>query len=164
MSNILDYSLPAQLISATVFGWFALVFVFLTAYKIGKEKQGRWHNFLIVGLGALIGWATGIMASPLDTEEGARFAKFGQLITAFSSGYLISKLDRFLEQSLFNNKEPVIKNWIYAALFCAAFVSTLIPSYVNRSYFHSLRVSQAQAETKQESNKSMQPTANAPAD
>lgn len=160
----LDHSLSAQLISATILGWFALAFVFFIAYKLGKEKLSRWHNFLIVGLGALIGWATGIMASPLDAEEGARFAKFGQLITAFSSGYLISKLDRFLEHSLFKDKEPVVKNWIYVALFCAAFVSSLIPSYVSRSYFHSLRVSETQSETKQESNKSIQPTADAAAD
>ena len=153
MNNFLDHSLPAQLISANIGGFLTFVFIILIAYKIGKENGDLWQIYLIAGLGALVGWATGILASPLDTEEGARFAKFGQLITAFASGYVISKLDRFLEQSLFADKKPVTKNWIYVAFFSAAFLSTLITSYVNRSYFHSIRDSVAQVEVNEDSGK-----------
>jgi hypothetical protein len=164
MDDFLDHSLPAQVISATIGGQLALVVIILIAYKLGKEKGDLWQTYLIVGLGALVGWATGILASPLDTEEGARFVKFGQLITAFSSGYLISKLDRFLEQSLFKDKQPVSENWIYVAFFCAAFLSTLIPSYVNRSYFHSLRDTGVQVELKDESARLIRPVPDAMAD
>ena len=43
-------------------------------------------------LGAAVGWCAGILVAPFP-EEVARFAKFSKTLSAFISGYLISKLE-----------------------------------------------------------------------
>jgi hypothetical protein len=51
----------------------------------------------------------------------------------FVSGYVVSKLDRFLEGSLFENGKPTVQ-WVPLGLFAAAFILSTILVFVNRVY------------------------------
>lgn len=58
-----------------------------------------------------------------------------QRSTVFISGYVVSKLDRFVEASAFVNKEPVSENWIRIGLFVSTALLSLITIVTNRVYF-----------------------------
>jgi hypothetical protein len=99
-------------------------------------------NMLVCLLGALIGWGIGILASPFNKIESTRFVSLGQAISAFVSGYLISKLDRFLEVALYS-KEGMLHNdaWGRTGLFVASLLLVTIVVFMNRMYWLTARTS-----------------------
>ncbi|QDK81224.1 hypothetical protein EXU85_22485 [Spirosoma sp. KCTC 42546] len=104
-------------------------------YKLGKDDGSYILNWLISLLGVLIGWIIGILATPYDSLESQKFLTIGQSISVFLSGYVISKLDRFFEASLYQDGNPKKESWIRLGLFTVSFLLTLIIVFVNRSYF-----------------------------
>lgn len=102
----------------------------------GKDKFEQGTNLLIATTGALAGWALGMAIAPYSTGEQKLFAEIGQTVSAFASGYLVSKLDRFLEATLFDaNKKAVGSAWIRLGLFVGPLVLALLFVFSNRSYF-----------------------------
>jgi hypothetical protein len=108
------------------------------AYNINPPTFHR--NILVCLLGGLIGWVIGILATPLTKTESARFITLGQAISAFVSGYLISKLDRFLEGALYlKNGDLVHTGWERVGLFAASLLLMTIIVFLNRTYLHASR-------------------------
>lgn len=94
------------------------------------------YNFLIVVTGALLGWALGMFFSPFSEKEGASFSTIGQTVSVFVSGYVVSKLDRFLEATLFDaQKLPVPTNWWRTGLLFASLLLVMLTVFSNRAYF-----------------------------
>lgn len=93
-------------------------------------------------LGALVGWGIGILASPFNKTESTRFISLGQAISAFVSGYLISKLDRFFEVALYS-KEGMLHTdaWGRAGLFVASFLVMTLVVFMNRIYWFTAKTS-----------------------
>lgn len=115
---------------------FSAVIVWV-AYSINPQL---FHiNILICLLGALIGWIAGILISPYTSTESTRFITLSQAISAFVSGFLISKLDRFLEATLYIKEDGSIQNtsWERVGLFAASFLLLTTIVYINRTYFPS---------------------------
>jgi hypothetical protein len=93
-------------------------------------------NVLICLLGAALGWGLGILATPLTLEDPSHFARLGQAASAFLSGYVVSKLDRFLESALYADKQLVAIAWERLCLFAISLLVMFIVVFVNRWYMH----------------------------
>jgi len=125
------------IVQANITGYIILAVLIWIASKIGGPFH---HNLLICLLGFIIGWILGTLASPYSKSESARFLSLSQVISAFVSGYLISKLDRFLEETLFTKAGEVQNHaWIRAGLFAATLLITTLIVFINRTYYQAAR-------------------------
>jgi hypothetical protein len=57
-------------------------------------------NIAVLVFGASTGWLAGILLSPYDPKEERAFPRYAAAASAFASGYLVSKVDRVLEDLL----------------------------------------------------------------
>lgn len=109
------------------------------AYVSGRHNDG----FLVILVGALLGWAAGMFFSPYTTVEKSNFVSISQAVSAFVSGYLLSKLDRFLESSLFSMQGPVASTWTLIGFFSVAFMVFALGTYSCRRYFAAAEIDEA---------------------
>ena len=110
--------------------------VVAVAHTIAQTDQARTLNYFVVLLGSLSGWALGIFSSPYSATEEKRFGSIAQAISAFISGYALSKFDRFLEASLFTNQStPQYDTWVRLGLFVGTTALFALLVFSNRAYF-----------------------------
>lgn len=123
------------IITSNVFaGLFGVSTIWL-AYHLGRNNGTHLVNWLICLIGALGGWIVGTLASPYSSEEAQTFLTIGQAVTAFLSGYVVSKLDRFLERTLYTDGSINTESWLRLCLFIASFLLVAIIVFINRLYF-----------------------------
>jgi hypothetical protein len=115
MLVVMIIQIVAGILIARSVSEFALTIVILTAASVG-------------------GWVAGIISSPGDGAEEARFSKLSQAISVFASGYLVAKFDaltnhlfsvQFLGDSLQASR---------AIGILSDFVVTFIAAYATRQY------------------------------
>ena len=83
-----------------------------------------------VAVGALLG----ILATPYDRQEQDGFRATGATLSAFLSGFVVSKLDRLFERA-FNDKEFLMPAFLTAVLSCLAVtLSIALMTAVIRQY------------------------------
>jgi hypothetical protein len=134
MEHVLGIYWPTVLTTCVAFIAFASLFAWL-CMRLGDVGRDRQLNLLIASLGGLFGWALGMFFAPYSTDEGRLFAEIGRTVSAFVSGYAVSKFDRFVESSMFRDKAPVPLAWSRAGLFVGAMLLVLLFVYSNRQYF-----------------------------
>lgn len=122
-------------ISSNVFAGIFGVCIAWLAYRLGRENGTYTTNWLICILGVLVGWIVGTLASPYSHEEAEQFLTIGQAATAFLSGYVVSKLDRLLEKTLFAEGAIKAEAWLRLCLFIASCLLVAIIVFINRLYF-----------------------------
>lgn len=91
-------------------------------------------NRLVALLGALTGWAAGILFAPFSNEEERRFKGIGKVITAFVAGYLVSKFDIFMKQYISPESGASDEVWIRIGFFVCAFLLVAITVFIQRLY------------------------------
>lgn len=101
----------------------------------GADVREAWINRLIALIGGLCGWAIGTAFAPYSTDDLAAFQHIGSVVSAFVSGYVVSKLDRFLEQMVFQGSPD---RWQKLGLFVASFLLVAITVFINRFYAFSI--------------------------
>lgn len=110
-----------------------LIALVIVCWHQGKNTEERTLNALIAMFGGLIGWILGIFLVPYPGEE-AQFAAIGAAVSAFLSGYLVSKLDRFFEATLYTQQLANPVAWVRVAIFAVATLLALVFVTVNRQY------------------------------
>ncbi len=118
---------------AMAFAILFLVAILYLATRVKKEQHDIELNFASIILGISLGWFTGILLSPYK-HEITQFAKYGGVISAFMSGYFISKFDGLLTK-LINPEilsEKVIVFRLMMSVTC--FILAGIFTYVARTY------------------------------
>jgi hypothetical protein len=99
-----------------------------------------WDDLAVLAsvFGAVAGWATGTLASPYESEE-RRFKIFSKVLTAFLTGFLLSKVDRGFEiavdekhRSLLFDSAIVRRTLIGMTCFILAMMAV----YISRKYYH----------------------------
>jgi hypothetical protein len=120
-----------------VFGGIAAFLMFIGLAVVSWFLQGcsaasLAMNYLILLFGSLLGWAVGMLISPLGKKESDSFTGFGKAITTFLSGYLVSKLDLALNPVLSSPLDPVLVARFL--IFGAAFLLGAIVAYDVRQY------------------------------
>jgi len=131
MSNLGPYSG-----SVVLTNMFALIFgavIVWACFASSTNLQDRIPNVLLAVFGALCGWALGIFFSPFSAQEHSLVFSAGQAISAFVSGYVLSKLDRFLEGHLFEKSTPT--SWVRMAIFACSLLLVMVTVFSNRLYF-----------------------------
>jgi len=127
---------PSLVISAMIGAIGCAAAIIWIAILLGRKDDTVPVNLLLCILGGLTGWIVGILATPLDSNETAHFLTLGQAVSAFASGYLVSKLDRFFEKTLYANEAPNASAWNRVGLFAVSFLLILIVVFLNRTYVH----------------------------
>lgn len=122
--------------SAIAFVCFAALIWHLTGIlndaKINPESRSA--NRLVALLGALCGWIIGIAFAPFSAAEKEQFAAISSVVSAFLSGYVVSKVDRFIEGVLFPVNAASRESWTRVGIFTAALLLASVTVFVNRLY------------------------------
>jgi hypothetical protein len=84
--------------------------------------------------GGLVGWVTGILATPDDPTQQALFSRNAATISAFISGFIVAKLDRLFEESLKQTywTQEVAAQWL---ILGCAFLLGLLFTVIGRLYW-----------------------------
>ncbi len=126
---------PFSVIFTNIFSVvFALVIGWL-CYAVSSVPLEQVFNALLAIVGALVGWALGMFFAPYNEKEASRFSSIGQAVSAFVSGYVISKLDRFLEASMFQEHVPITITWVRFGLVFCSMLLVMLTVFTNRAYF-----------------------------
>ena len=126
----MNYKIIGSTAAALVLG----ITLFGLSFFVGQGTEVRALNLAVLVLGAATGWLVGVLVSPYNVREAQAFPKYAATVSAFASGYLVSKLDRVLEEilkpeSLFS---PIMGFRVIAGI--AAFAIALLITYVYRAY------------------------------
>ena len=76
----------------------------------------------------------GNIASPTNKAEKETFSELGTIIATFLSGYVVSKLDRFLELALFGSDQIDQNSWVSVCFFITALIIISVTVFLNRFY------------------------------
>lgn len=132
--SVISTNVAAAALAITI-GWLCI--------QVSDSVQDQVFNGLLTILGALIGWALGMFFAPYTKDEASRFSSIGQGISVFVSGYVVSKLDRFLEATMFTTtvvagntvETPASITWVRIGLFICAVLLVMLTVFTNRAYF-----------------------------
>lgn len=95
--------------------------------------NGFWLTLLIGVFGVLCGWMIGALSSPADAGESKAFTKYAGIISAFLSGYLLTKIDVAIVEFSHN----LLSNPVYGLrliIFLSCLISGVLIMYILRSY------------------------------
>lgn len=134
---------PYSVISTNVAAAALAIAIGWLCIQVSDSVQDQVFNGLLTIFGALVGWALGMFFAPYTKEEESRFSSIAQGISVFVSGYVVSKLDRFLEATMFtstvvagNNVDiPSSITWVRIGLFLCAALLVMLTVFTNRAYF-----------------------------
>ena len=91
---------------------------------------------LCAAFGLAAGWLAGILFAPYQSEQD-RFREYVKLVSAFLTGYVVSKVDRLFELWFDPAHGPLLLDSIiaYRILIClTSFLLAAVSTYVARKY------------------------------
>lgn len=108
---------------------------YLTSQVAGadKDSSAKSLNRLVALIGGLCGWVLGMLFTPYSDSEAKQFAAVSTVVSVFLSGYVVSKLDRFLEKTLFGDPKSQ-ESWARAGLFAATLLLACVTLFTARLY------------------------------
>ena len=98
-----------------------------------KDTSARSLNRLVALIGGLCGWVLGMLFTPYSESEAKQFAAVSTVVSVFLSGYVVSKVDRFLEKTLFGDARSP-ESWARAGLFAATLLLACVTLFTARLY------------------------------
>lgn len=136
ITDFLKTNAPGTVIFTNIFFVAFMVVILSLTRKIAGAKdssESRSANLLTALLGGLCGWIIGMAFAPFTPVESSQFISISNAVSVFLSGYVVSKLDRFLEGALFPvDKSP--NSWARVGLFTAALLLASVTVFTNRLY------------------------------
>ncbi len=91
-------------------------------------------NEMIVLLGLAFGWLFGILLSPYSDDEKTKFTEYAQTFGVFTSGYLVSKIDKVVEQLFDPSFLLESMHGFRVMAFISAFLISMIATFIFRRY------------------------------
>lgn len=110
-----------------------LIGAILLCVLCGLKDSLAW---LSLALGLAAGWGAGILLAPYQSEQD-RFREYIKLVSAFVTGYVVSKVDRLFELWFDPARGLLILNPVFAhrVLVCiSSFLLAAVSTYVGRKY------------------------------
>lgn len=139
---ILKTNAPGTVILTAIAFIFLAILIWKLTSRVGGARDNEAaasSNRLVIVIGALCGWVIGTAFAPFSDTEQQHFQQISGVISAFLSGYVVSKLDRFIEAKLFPVNDTNRESWERVGLFVAAFLLAAVTVFVNRLYaFHDI--------------------------
>ena len=114
-----------------------LILIWNLTGRLSSASSGTgavWSNRMIALIGGLCGWAIGTAFAPYGKGDSQTFQTVGSAVSVFLSGYVASKLDRFLEQTLFQKGADNNDGWERTGLFTATLLLVALTVFINRLY------------------------------
>lgn len=113
--------------------FFILLFAIASIHAVDPSNKwpNRSTNYLVVILGASLGWLLGIVLEPFTSREAGKFVTYAGAISAFFTGYGAGKLDDLIKY-IFNPQNLTRRRAFHGALFLVSFVIALIVVYESR--------------------------------
>lgn len=96
------------------------------------SMQERASNLLVVLMGGLVGWGLALFWVPFDETEKSVYTQVGATVSAFVAGYALSKFDKVLEATLFQDRRPVRITVIRIGLFFSSLGLAAVVIITNR--------------------------------
>lgn len=128
---------PVTVVLTSLAYLFILSLVWTLTSKLPSASSGpaaQWVNRLVALIGGLCGWAVATAFTPYSNADFSTLESVKAAASAFLSGYVVSKLDRFLELALFQKNASGNDGWERMGLFTATFLVTAIAVFINRLY------------------------------
>jgi hypothetical protein len=94
--KLLNFKIIWSTVTACILG---AVLIVLSFY-LGNSSKEVAINIAVMVLGISLGWLIGIIISPYSVNEKKMFSEYTKAIGVFASGYLVGKIDRFIEALL----------------------------------------------------------------
>ncbi len=96
------------------------------AAKKSTSYDEKMINVLVVIFGLLLGSGLAVLWVPLNEGETKLFKEIGSAVAVFTSGYLVSKIDRLLDQTVFNAQADSLTRIRTGLFVCSVLVAALI--------------------------------------
>jgi hypothetical protein len=90
-------------------------------------------NYLLLTLGGVLGYFTGVLISPYGPNEMKTFSDIGKAASAFVSGFVLAKADKIFDEAM-KNGQIGMAFLGRLAIFAAAFLIMALFSFVARKY------------------------------
>lgn len=104
--------------------------------KDGRNAEDGYLNLAIILASVCSGWLLGTFISPKSEPEKQSFMTYGKAVSAFVSGYLVSKLDKVIEKILSPDTLAVPVVAFRLAGSIAAVISAVLVTYMIRAYVY----------------------------
>lgn len=137
LKNALHTNAPGTVLLTGIAFLALAYFIWYLTSRVGGAKGDAAKtssNRLIAVIGAMCGWIIGVAFAPFSEAERSQFQAITSVVSAFLSGYVVSKLDRFLEATLFPVNAQTQEAWARMGLFVATFLLAAITVFSNRLY------------------------------
>ena len=115
------------------------VLVFL-AFRVASGALGAYLTPVILVLGASAGWLLGILLSPYDKDQKARFSRYAMVFLFFACGYFVAKIHRVVDRGLAAEFGPPPLAGFRVIAFGSALLLGLLVTLVYRKYARARRV------------------------
>ncbi len=105
-------------------------------FRIVATPLDGYLNLAIILASICSGWLLGTFVSPESGREEKSFMTYGKAVSAFVSGYLVSKLDKVVEKILSPETLAMPVAGFRLAGSIAAVISALLVTYIVRAYVY----------------------------
>jgi hypothetical protein len=89
---------------------------------------------IVAMTGVTIGWLLGFLASPYSKLESERFSKYAATLSAFITGYLVSKVEPWISAIINAGTSGSELLLVRLLIFTASAIASAISMYVFRLY------------------------------
>jgi hypothetical protein len=91
-------------------------------------------NILFLFLGSSIGWILGILITPKSESETVRFSEYSKIISSFTTGFLLAKLEKIFEILVKEQSDLSDVFVVRSIVLVVSFVLGLLCTFIWRSY------------------------------
>lgn len=123
-----------KIVGSTAVATAILGVIVALCFIVGDGAEVRALHFAVLGASTSLGWLTGVLVSPYDPREAREFPKHLTSISAFVSGYLVSKIDRVLEHMLSPELLLSTVAGFRALAGVCGFTVAVLVTYIYRAY------------------------------
>jgi hypothetical protein len=124
------------LVIASVISLIVAAILWFLCFRIVATPLDGYLNLAVILASICSGWLLGTFISPESGREQKSFMTYGKAVSAFVSGYLVSKLDKVIDRILLPETlaMPVAAFRLAGAI--AAVISALLVTYIVRAYVY----------------------------
>jgi uncharacterized membrane protein len=122
-----------KVISTAIFALaFAIVLIVLVI--LSESTADQEITFILCTAGSVLGWLIGIVTTPYGAEDKDKIYNFSKMAGTFISGYLLSKVNKILDDLMEPTKILSYLVGVRFVLFICFFIISYIVVFVFRIY------------------------------
>ena len=124
------------LVIATVISFAIAAILWFLCFRIVATPLDGYLNLAVILASICSGWLLGTFISPESGHEQKSFMTYGKAVSAFVSGYLVSKFDKVIDRILSPETLVMPVAAFRLAGSIAAVISAMLVTYIVRAYVY----------------------------